>query len=121
MMADNKQVAEVDIAYQILRQSGQAMYFRELINQVLDIKAKPVHSVAHAISEVHTQINMDSRFAHFGKGMWGLVDWAPQNSRRTSGDDSAAAAVPATKRRERLLEEIQQDYVAATVETGETE
>jgi DNA-directed RNA polymerase subunit delta len=120
-MLDLKQAAEVDIAYHILRQSGQAMYFRDLINQVLDIKARPVHSLSHAISEVHTQINMDSRFAHLGKGMWGLIDWAPQNSRRVSGEDGGATAVPTTRRRERLLEEIQQDYVAATSEVGEPE
>lgn len=121
MLENIKQAAEVDIAYQILRQSGQAMYFRELINQVIDIKAKPIHSLSHAISEIHTQINMDSRFAHMGKGMWGLADWSPQNSRRSGADESSAAAVPTTRRRERLLEEIQQDYVAATAETGETE
>lgn len=121
MMSDIKQAAEVDIAYQILKESGEAIYFRELINQVLAIKARPVHSVAHAISEIHTQINMDSRFSHLGKGMWGLADWSPQSSRRASGEDSTTTEVPTTRRRERLLEEIQQDYVAAASETGEAE
>lgn len=121
MMSDIKQTAEVDIAYRILKESGEAIYFRELINQVLEIKARPIHSISYAISEIHTQINMDSRFVHLGKGMWGLADWSPQNSRRASGDDAATTAVPAAKRRERLLEEIQQDYVAAANETGEAE
>ncbi|MEG6586215.1 DNA-directed RNA polymerase subunit delta [Dendrosporobacter sp. 1207_IL3150] len=120
-MLDMKQAIEVDIAYQILRQSGQPMYFRDLINKVIDIKAKPVASLSHAISEIHTQINMDSRFAHLGKGMWGLNEWTPQNTRRSSSDDSSSSSAPTTKRRERLLEEIQQDYVAATTEPGEAE
>jgi len=119
-MMNAKQTSEVDIAYHILRESGQAMYFRDLITKVLDTRERPVHSLAHAMSEIHTQINMDSRFVHMGKGTWGLADWAPQQNRR-SGDDPAATAVPTARRREKLFEEIQQDYVAATIESTESE
>jgi DNA-directed RNA polymerase subunit delta len=113
-------MSEVDLAHKMLHDAGRAMYFRDLIGKVLEAKGDPVHSPAHAIAEIHTQINMDSRFMHVGKGMWGLAEWMPQRGNRYMEDSSGVPADPKL-RRERLLEEIQQDYVAATVEPDEIE
>jgi DNA-directed RNA polymerase subunit delta len=109
-----KQNSEIELAYDILRQAGQAMYFRDLISKVLDNSQQRVYSVAHAMAEIHTQINMDSRFMHMGKGMWGLVDWNPQTGHKIAADEAAAASDTSAKRRNRLLEEIQQDDVEAS-------
>ena len=68
----------VNVAYQILKQGGRAMYFRELINEVVKIQGGAAS--AQVLAEVHTRLNMDSRFLHTGKGMWGLVEWSPQRS-----------------------------------------
>lgn len=109
--------SEADIAYQILRQAGSPMHFKELINKVLEEMGGPVYSRGQAMSEVHTQINIDSRFIHMGKGMWGLAEWVPQrgNSGRSS-DDAADKSFQTNLRREKLLEEIQQDFVKAPME-----
>lgn len=104
-----KQNSEIEVAYGILRQAGQAMYFRDLISKVLEDSNQRVYSLAHAMSEIHTQINMDSRFVHMGKGMWGLIDWEPRAERSTAAEETAAAGETSVKRRNRLLEEIQQD------------
>ncbi|MDP3058314.1 MAG: hypothetical protein Q8N36_02520, partial [bacterium] len=32
-------------------------------------------------AQVHTQLNLDARFAHIGKGYWGLKDWAPKTAK----------------------------------------
>ena len=117
-----KEVSEVELAYKILQKTGHSMYFRDLITEVLELKGRRIHSLAHAISEVHTQINMDSRFVHMGKGMWGLVEWSPQQlTARSVGDDSDHVTPSFSSRREKLFEEIQQEYVAATAESGERE
>lgn len=113
-------VSDVDLAYQILADKGSAMYFRDLISKVLEDKGKPVHSLAHAMAEVHTQINMDSRFIHVGKGSWGLAEWMPQRGAKYL-EETAATASDANLRRERLLAEIQQDYPAAPTESEEGE
>ena len=112
--------SEVDLAYKILLETGKAMYFRDLIGKVLEVKGGPVHSPAHAMAEIHTQINMDSRFLHMGKSTWGLSEWVPQRGSRIS-EEAGVSALESKARRERLLEEIQQDYVAATIEADETE
>ncbi|SFL76851.1 DNA-directed RNA polymerase subunit delta [Pelosinus propionicus DSM 13327] len=117
-----KQVSEVELAYKILQKTGHSMYFRELITEVLELKGRRIHSLAHAMSEVHTQINMDSRFVHMGKGMWGLVEWSPQQlSAHSVGDDADSVPSSFSSRREKLFEEIQQEYVASAAEPGERE
>jgi len=117
-----KQVSEVELAYKLLQKTGKSMYFRELITEVLEMKGRRIHSLAHAISEVHTQINMDSRFVHMGKGMWGLVEWSPQQlSGRSAIEKDESVKTSSTVRRQKLFEEIQQEYVAANAESGERE
>lgn len=117
-----KDVSEVELAFKILQKTGKAMYFRDLINEALELKGRKIHSLAHAIAEVHTQINLDSRFVHMGKGMWGIVEWSPQQlSGRSSAEKDENVKTSNTVRRQKLFEEIQQEYVAANSEPGERE
>ena len=103
--------SETDVAYHILSKKGEPLYYKDLITEVIQKKAKPVQSLSSAISEVYTQINMDSRFQHLGKSMWGLTEWNPAESKRSgasSSGSSTAAAVKSSRRREKLLESIQE-------------
>jgi len=114
------QMTEVDVAYHVLAEKGTALHFRELISKVLEKKGRPLHSLAHAMAEVHTQINMDSRFVHMGKGMWGLAEWLPQKGGRAV-EETAATVSGVTLRREKLLAEIQQDYPSTSSDAEESE
>ena len=103
--------SETDVAYYILSKKGEPIYYKDLVTEVIKKKAKPVQSLSHAISEVYTQINMDSRFQHTGKGMWGLAEWNPTESKRSgtsSSGASSSAAAKSSRRREKLLESIQE-------------
>ncbi|HWR40092.1 MAG TPA: DNA-directed RNA polymerase subunit delta [Patescibacteria group bacterium] len=104
---NEEQKDEVSLAYQTLKQGNRAMYFRDLINEV--VKVKGGAASAQVIAEVHTRINMDSRFLHMGKGMWGLVEWSPQRSARVAEDAEHVAENSSSLRREKLLAAIQQD------------
>lgn len=115
---------EVDLAYQVLYENGQVMYFRDLIKTVLSIKKECVHAIAHSMAEVHTQINMDTRFVHMGKGMWGLTEWVPQRGVARHTEEMAAAeegSETSLLRREKLFAEIQQDYQLGAMESKESE
>jgi len=122
-MADMmNQVSEVELAFKLLQKIGKAVYFRELITEVLELKGRKIHSLPHAIAEVHTQINMDNRFVHMGKGMWGLLEWSPQQlSGRSASEKEESVKTSSTVRRQKLFEEIQQEYVEASAELGERE
>jgi DNA-directed RNA polymerase subunit delta len=71
-----------DIALRLLRERRQATHYKDLIQAVLaersDVPASP-EQMAHVL----TQINLDSRFIHMGRGIWGLRDWAPANHKPT--------------------------------------
>jgi DNA-directed RNA polymerase subunit delta len=122
MTENGKQLSEVDLAHDVLCREGHAMYFRDLITQVLERKGQQVYFLAHAMAEVHTQINMDSRFMHMGKGMWGLNEWVPQRGGYVPAEAPATPSTEMDVRREKLLEEIQQqEFTAATGEAEENE
>ena len=102
---------ETDVAYYILSKKGEPIYYKDLVTEVIKKKAKPVQSLSHAISEVYTQINMDSRFHHMGGSMWGLTEWNPPETKRSSsaaGSTASTSDAKSTRRREKLLESIQE-------------
>ena len=79
-MAKNfEDMSEVDVAYQILTESGKdnPIYYKDLILEILQKKGKSLQNEAAAISEVYTMINMDSRFQYDKDGKWGLTEWNP--------------------------------------------
>ena len=80
-----EKIPEVELAYQILSESGKEnpLYFKKLIREVIARKNITVQNEAAAISEIYTMINMDSRFQHIGDGLWGLADWYPPETKRT--------------------------------------
>lgn len=85
-------ISEVDLAYQILSESGKEnpIYFKKLIREIIAKKNKVVQNEAAAISEIYTMINMDSRFQHAGDGLWGLTDWYPPETKRRSAAKTTA-------------------------------
>lgn len=80
------EIIPVELAYLILLQHGQPMYYKDLIEEVVKVKTKSPAFVARTpnptrlMTEIHTEINMDNRFVHLGKGLWGLRRWAPKQS-----------------------------------------
>ena len=104
---------EVDIAYSVMSQAGQTMYYKDLVLDVIEKKHKPVQSLSAAISEVYTLINMDSRFHYEGEGQWGLTEWNPPETKRhtrssSSSTSSSRTANKASRRKEKLFESIQE-------------
>ena len=81
-----EEMPEVDIAYKILTEAGKENpeHFKTLIRKIITLKNKSVQNEAAAISEIYTMINMDSRFQHMGDGKWGLADWNPPETKRSS-------------------------------------
>ena len=73
-------LSDEDMAYEILASNGSAMYYQDLILEVLKRQGRPQDPVA--ISGVLTQINLDARFAYVGNGEWGLKVWVPSKGSR---------------------------------------
>ena len=107
---DFEQMAEMDIAHHILTQKKMPMHYKELITEVIETKHKPVQSLAMAISEIYTMMNMDSRFHYEGESRWGLTEWVPPEVKRSSSRSSGGATKTALTKeaaRKKKLESIQ--------------
>ena len=101
--------SETDVAYYILNLANKPIFFKDLILEVIEKKCKPVQSLSASISEVYTLINME----HTGNGMWGLVEWNPPETKRSSVSSSSSSTskmkAMSNRRRTSLLEGIQDD------------
>lgn len=80
--------SEIELVVEILQENGQAMHYKDLIEQALKRLDRPAE--AEQLAAVLTQINLDARFSYAGRGEWGLKSWAPPppSSRRLSADDA---------------------------------
>lgn len=109
MAETEKSLAGIDLAYQILKQRKTDIYFRDLLTEVLAAKKVAPYLMTQAMAELHTQVNMDSRFSFKGKGFWGLTEWIPLA--RTSGrsdDVSSGVLEEVVEIRRTKLQEVQQ-------------
>ena len=107
---DFEQMAEMDIAHHILTQKKMPMHYKELITEVIETKHKPVQSLAMAISEIYTMMNMDSRFHYDGESKWGVSQWVTPEVKRSSSRSSGGTAKTAITKeaaRKKKLESIQ--------------
>ncbi len=73
----NPHMSEADLAHAILKAKGTPLYFRDLFEQVMAIKPITGKDLEHIMAGIHTELNLDARFIHIGKGVWGLREWMP--------------------------------------------
>jgi len=73
----NPQMSEADLAHAILKAKGAPLYFRDLFEQVMAVKPVTGKDIGHRMAGIHTELNLDCRFIHIGKGVWGLREWMP--------------------------------------------
>lgn len=74
-------LSETDVAYQILREQKSPMHYKELIAAVLDRMGVVPENRGLKMAQIHTEINLDSRFSFLGKGMWGLHIWSSMTAK----------------------------------------
>ena len=79
-------LTEPDVAFQILKEQKAPLHYRELITAVLERMGQDATNPGGRLAQIHTEINLDSRFDFLGKGMWGLASWAPKRPVRTESE-----------------------------------
>lgn len=70
-----------DIAFCILKNRGQQIHLKELIAEIMRVKAINQANSGRLIAQIHTEINLDSRFLHHGNGEWGLREWQAKGNK----------------------------------------
>lgn len=82
------EVSMVDLASEILKEKGEPILYRDLMNQVGKKKNFSPDELEQYIAQLYTEINIDGRFICVGRSLWGLRDWYPIEQ----ATDSAVAA-----------------------------
>ncbi|MGI6649430.1 MAG: DNA-directed RNA polymerase subunit delta [Bacillota bacterium] len=96
-------MSEVDLAYHILKQRGQPVYFRELIEEILRIKSVGPDNWSKAAAAIYTRLNLDTRFSYQGQGKWSLRAVGPgKMPRRIRLIKKTGSTIPGSGRRLRL-------------------
>lgn len=67
----------VDLAYEILKKANTPYYYRDLMNEIAEIRGLGDKDINRFIAQVYTEINIDGRFACVGNNIWGLKRWYP--------------------------------------------
>lgn len=65
----------VDLAYRLLTQTKKPANYRELFNELVEMKGISQEQAMDVIAQVYTEINLDGRFICLGDNMWGLKRW----------------------------------------------
>lgn len=100
-----------DIAFCILKNRGKSTHFKELISEVMRVKAINQDNPGRLIAQMHTEISLDSRFIHQGNGEWGLREWSMPKGNKVVKIRPESPSAPKTSRN-RLLrddEEAEED------------
>lgn len=75
-----EQLAEesiIDIAYAVLRENGEHLTLRQLMDEVRKLNGITVRAMADKLPRVNTDINIDGRFLAIDDIRWGLREWYP--------------------------------------------
>ena len=77
----NRRLNDADLAVHLLKENRNAMHYRDIVVAVRKLRNKTEDPSASETAQILTQINLDSRFVHIGKGLWSLKDFSASVSR----------------------------------------
>lgn len=64
----------VDLAYELLSQSAEPLYYRDLTKQIAKIKGLSEEEMLAHMAQLYTEINIDGRFICVGRSLWGIKE-----------------------------------------------
>lgn len=98
------EMALVDIAYEILRETNRTYNFRELMDELAKLRNMTNEQVMAIIAQVYTEINIDGRFVCLGDNVWGLKRWYPTDTVEETQEGGG------TKKKKVILDDDFDDY-----------
>ncbi|MBX5436127.1 MAG: DNA-directed RNA polymerase subunit delta [Alicyclobacillaceae bacterium] len=72
-----RQLPLVELAWEILNAKREPYYFRDLMNEIQQLRGMTDAEVMDVIARLYTEINIDGRFICIGQNVWGLKRWYP--------------------------------------------
>ncbi|UTR12235.1 DNA-directed RNA polymerase subunit delta [Evansella sp. LMS18] len=75
--AELKEMAMLEVAYELLRESNSPVDYYTLLKQVADAKGLSEEKTKERIAHLYTEMSIDGRFVNVGDNRWGLRAWYP--------------------------------------------
>ncbi|GMA63575.1 DNA-directed RNA polymerase subunit delta [Alicyclobacillus fastidiosus] len=72
-----QQMPLVELAYEILKAKKEPLYFRDIMQEIQELRGLSEEQFNELIARVYTEINIDGRFICIGQNVWGLNRWYP--------------------------------------------
>lgn len=80
----------VDLAYELLKQTEDPVYYRDLMKKIAEIKGFNEETMLSYMAQLYTEINIDGRFICVGPSLWGLKE---RHTLEQATDAAVAASV----------------------------
>lgn len=112
-----EQLAEesiIDIAYAVLKENGEHLTLRQLMDEVRKLNGVTVRAMAEKLPRVNTDINIDGRFLSIDDIRWGLREWYPVDQLEAE----SAPVVRARRRKKAVDDEDEDDDIEEVDEDG---
>jgi len=113
------EMALVDIAYEILRETNRPHNFRELMDEIAALRNLSDEQKMGMIAQVYTEVNIDGRFVCLGDNTWGLKRWYPTDTVEETQEGGKKKKVILDddfdddfELEEELVEEFEEDEIA---------
>ncbi|AMB99210.1 DNA-directed RNA polymerase subunit delta [Aerococcus urinaehominis] len=74
---NKKQISMVEVAYEILRETGQVHAFEDLLASVQDYLGMSQAELEDKMAVFYTELNADGSFISVGENRWALRAWYP--------------------------------------------
>ncbi len=96
------EMAMVDIAFEILKETNRPYNFRELMDEISALRGLTNEQMMSIIAQVYTEVNIDGRFVCIGDNTWGLKRWYPTETVEESQEGG--------KKKKAILDDDFDDY-----------
>lgn len=105
----------IELAALILGDNKSDMSFKELFDQVADMKGLNDAQRNELLARFYTDLNMDGRFMTLGSNVWGLKKWYPANQ---TTEKSLAASRKKEQEEAELEKELIEEDLDDEIEVG---
>jgi len=105
----------IELANLVLSEKGKAVPFKELFDEVADVKEFTDDQRGTYIAQLYTDLNVDGRFVNMGSNTWGLKRWYPVN--QVMEETKAAPKKKMKKKPVKKKPEIKEDEEADNLDS----
>jgi DNA-directed RNA polymerase subunit delta len=102
-----KEMSLIEIAYESLKNSKQAVSFNELLNEIAAALELSEEEVRARIAQFYTDLNIDGRFLALGDNRWGLRVWYPVD---TVEEEVVTTVKPKKKKAKKAVNQDDVDF-----------